>query len=37
VPKFWLFAQYVIWIIVFYIIARILEYFGLKYYEQLGG
>jgi len=36
-PTFWLILQYVFWIIILYIIARILEYYGLKYYEQLGG
>ncbi len=29
--------EYLFWIITLYILARILEYFGLKYYEQLGG
>jgi len=34
---FWVILQYIIWFIVLYCIARLLEYLGLKGYEQLGG
>jgi ABC-2 type transport system permease protein len=33
----WIILQYIIWFIILYIIARLLEYYGLKGYEQLGG
>lgn len=34
---FWIILQYIIWFIILYTIARLLEYLGLKSYEQLGG
>ncbi len=32
-----LILEYVVWVIVLYFVCRVLEYFGLRRYEQLGG